>query len=77
MLYQCLPKLFAELAMARGDSRYARIMRTLNGVQLLILDDWDLGTLDAILDRIVHNAHHINLTGESLRRMRPPSTNKD
>ena len=63
--------------MARGDSRYARIMRTLNGVQLLILDDWDLGTLDAILDRIVHNAHHINLTGESPRRMRPPSTNKD
>jgi hypothetical protein len=28
---------------------------------------------DAILDRIVHNAHRINLTGHSLRRLR---TNK-
>jgi DNA replication protein DnaC len=25
---------------------------------------------DAILDRIVHNAHRINLTGHSLRRSR-------
>jgi IstB-like ATP binding protein len=46
VLYQRVPKLFAELAMARGDGRYARIMRTLNGVQLPILDDWGLETLD-------------------------------
>lgn len=26
---------------------------------------------DAILDRFVHNAHRIDLTGESLRRRRP------
>jgi DNA replication protein DnaC len=32
---------------------------------------------DAILDRIVHNAHRIDLTGDSLRRMRPRSTSKD
>jgi DNA replication protein DnaC len=119
VLYQRIPKLFVELAMARGDGRYARIMRTLNGVQLLILDDWGLEALDAsarrdlyeileerysrhstiltsqvpvgkwhevigdptyadaILDRIVHNAHRLDLTGDSLRRMRPRATSKD
>ena len=47
VLYQRIPKLFSELAMARGDGRYVRTMRTLNSVQLLILDDWGLETLDA------------------------------
>src|SRR6202007_2265196 len=111
-LHQPLPKLFSDLALARGDGRYARILRALGGVQLLILDDWGLEPLDAaarhdlfeileerygrrstiitsqipldkwhaligdptyadaILDRIVHNAHRINLTGHSLRRTR-------
>lgn len=32
---------------------------------------------DAILDRIVHNAHRINLTGHSLRRTRPNKAAKD
>lgn len=27
---------------------------------------------DAILDRLVHNAHRIQLKGESLRKPRPP-----
>src|SRR6202158_2536795 len=40
VLYQRVPKLFADLALARGDGRYARIMRSLTGAQLLILDDW-------------------------------------
>jgi len=31
VLYQRVPKLFADLALARGDGRYARIMRSLNG----------------------------------------------
>ena len=112
VLYQRVPKLFADLALARGDGRYARIMRTLSGAQLLILDDWGLDPLDAgarrdlyeileerygrrstiltsqvpvdkwhevigdptyadaILDRLVHNAHRIDLTGDSLRRAR-------
>src|SRR5579859_6726217 len=112
VLYQRVPKLFADLALARGDGRYARILRALGGVQLLILDDWGLEPLDAaarhdlleileerygrrstivtsqipvdkwhdviadptyadaILDRLVHNAHRINLTGHSLRRSR-------
>jgi DNA replication protein DnaC len=46
VLYQRVPKLFSELALARGDGRYARLMRALNGVQLLILDDWGLEPLD-------------------------------
>jgi DNA replication protein DnaC len=119
VLYQRVPKLFADLALARGDGRYARIMRSLNGAQLLILDDWGLDPLDAgarrdlyeileerygrrstiltsqvpidkwhevigdptyadaILDRLVHNAHRIDLTGDSLRRTRPRSAIKD
>lgn len=32
---------------------------------------------DTILDRLVHNAHRIDLTGDSLRRTRPRSTGKD
>ena len=32
---------------------------------------------DAILDRIVHNAHRIDLTGDSLRRVREKSAKKD
>src|SRR5271154_5331099 len=119
VLYQRVPKLFADLALARGDGRHARIMRSLNGAQLLILDDWGLDPLDggarrdlyeileerygrrstiltsqvpvdkwheiignptyadAILDRLVHNAHRINLDGDSLRRTRPRAPEKD
>ena len=47
VLYHRVPKLFADLALARGDGRYARIQRSLGGVQLLILDDWGLEPLDA------------------------------
>ncbi|MGD9884579.1 MAG: IS21-like element helper ATPase IstB [Reyranella sp.] len=110
VLYQRLPKLFAELALARGDGRHRKLMKRLGKVRLLILDDWGLeafaseqrrdlleiveerygrGSLlitsqipvdrwhdiigeptiaDAILDRIVHNAHHLKLKGDSLRR---------
>ena len=110
VLYQRIPKMFTDLALARGDGRYPRLMRALGGVKLLILDDWGLeprgpeqrrdlleiveerygrgATLitsqipvdrwhdligeptlaDAILDRIVHNAHRLQLRGESLRK---------
>ena len=40
VLYQRVPKLFADLALARGDGRYARLMRQFARVNLLILDDW-------------------------------------
>ena len=38
--------MFANLALARGDGRYARLQRTLARVHLLILDDWGLEPLD-------------------------------
>ena len=113
VLYQRIPRLFADLALARGDGRHLRLLRALGRVDLLILDDWGLEPLDAaarhdlleilddrygrrstivtsqlpvdrwhhligeptyadaILDRLVHNAHRLDLTGESLRRQRP------
>jgi len=42
VLYQRIPRMFADLALARGDGRYPRLMRALGGVKLLILDDWGL-----------------------------------
>jgi DNA replication protein DnaC len=112
VLYQRVPRLFTDLALARGDGRYARILRSLSSVQLLIIDDFGLAPVDAaarhdlleileerygrrstiitsqfpvakwhgligdptyadaILDCIVHNAHRIELAGDSLRKNR-------
>jgi DNA replication protein DnaC len=42
-----VPKLFADLALARVDGRHRRIIRTLTSPQVLILDDWGLEPLDA------------------------------
>jgi DNA replication protein DnaC len=108
--YHRLPRLLEALALARGDGRYARLLKALGRVQLLILDDWGLAPLtgeqrrdlleimedrhqrgstivtsqlpvdhwhqvigdptiaDAVLDRLVHNAHRLVLKGESLRK---------
>jgi len=40
VLYQRLPRLFAALALARGDGRYAKLMRQFARVRLLVIDDW-------------------------------------
>jgi DNA replication protein DnaC len=114
VLYQRIPRMFGDLALARGDGRYPRLMRALGGVKLLILDDWGLEPLgpkqrhdmleivedrygrgatlitsqipvdrwhdligeptlaDAILDRIIHNAHRLQLSGDSLRKHNAP-----
>ncbi|MGY3572908.1 DNA replication protein DnaC [Bradyrhizobium sp. USDA 4504] len=114
VLYQRVPRLFTDLALARGDGRHPRLLRALGRIDLLILDDWGLEPLDAaarhdlleiledrygrrsttvtsqlpvdqwhaligdptyadaVLDRLVHNAHRIDLNGESLRRTRKP-----
>src|SRR5207245_10266389 len=45
VLYQRVPKMFADLALGRGDGRYPRLMRAITGVKLLILDDWGLEPL--------------------------------
>lgn len=110
VLYVRMPRLFEDMAMARLDGRFPKLVDKLARVQLLILDDWgthgltdqqrlDLLELfeeryqrrstiitaqlpvsgwhdmigeptiaDAILDRIVHNAHRIDLKGDSMRR---------
>ena len=47
VLYQRIPRLFADLALAHGDGRYPRLMRALGGVKLLILDDWGIEPLGA------------------------------
>src|SRR5713101_3333949 len=110
VLYYRLPRLLDALALARGDGRHARLLKSLARVELLILDDWGLATLtseqgrdileiiddrhnrgstivtsqlpvdhwhevianptvaDAILDRLVHNAHRLTLNGDSMRK---------
>jgi DNA replication protein DnaC len=40
VLYHRVPRLFAALALARGDGRYAKLLRAIARVDLLVLDDW-------------------------------------
>jgi DNA replication protein DnaC len=47
VLYHRLPRLFTALALARGDGRYAKLLRSLARVNLLILDDWGPEPLSA------------------------------
>ncbi len=46
VLYHRVPKLFADLALARADGRHRRMLRSLTSPQLLILDDSGLEPLD-------------------------------
>ncbi len=45
VLYHRVPRLLDALALARGDGRYARLLKSLARVELLILDDWGLAPL--------------------------------
>jgi DNA replication protein DnaC len=116
--YHRVPRLFQALALAGADGRYARTLRQIARVDLLILDDWgpealtaeqrrdlleivedrydarsiivtsqvpidrwyeiigDPTIADAILDRLVHNAYRIELSGESLRKNKLPEAVK-
>jgi DNA replication protein DnaC len=111
VLYHRVPRLLDAVALAHGDGRHARLLKTLARVELLILDDFGLANVtaeqgrdlleslddrqgrgstiitsqvdvkhwhdlianptlaDAILDRLVHNAHRLSLTGDSLRKV--------
>jgi DNA replication protein DnaC len=108
--YVRLSRLMQQLAIARGDGQYMKLLDQLAKFDVLILDDWGLNPFsaeqrrdlleiledrhqlkstlitsqlpvacwheyigdptlaDAILDRLVHNAHKLELIGESLRK---------
>ena len=108
--YYRLPRLLEEMAIARADGSYMRLLKKLARADLLILDDWGLAAMtdqqrrdllevlddrcgraatlvtsqypvadwhgllgeatvaDAILDRLIHGAYRIELTGESMRK---------
>src|SRR3712207_6311137 len=42
-----MPRLLESLGLARGDGRYARMLKSLARVRLLILDDWGITPLIA------------------------------
>jgi len=109
-VYRRASRLFAELALARADGTYARVLAKLAKVDVLVLDDWAMAPItdperrdllevledrygarstivtsqvpqkrwhehiadpthaDAICDRLIHNAHRLNLKGPSRRR---------
>lgn len=46
VLYLRLPRLFTDLAIARGDGRYAKQLAALTKVDLLLIDDWGLTVLN-------------------------------
>lgn len=112
--YIRIPRLFQELAIARADGSYPKIIKKLTKAKVLILDDLGLVPMtaperrdlleviedrhglastivstqlpiedwhenirdptiaDAILDRLIHNAHKINLKGGSMRKLHSP-----
>jgi DNA replication protein DnaC len=114
VLYHRALRLFQDLALAKADGRYPKLMNALAKTDLLILDDWATAVLtdeqrrdlfeivedryerrstligaqmplnlwhdaigeptlaDAILDRLVHNAHKIQLKGDSMRKKKKP-----
>lgn len=65
-LYFRLPRLLQELAMARGDGRYGKMLINLAKNDLLVIDDWGLTPLDDhgrrdILE-ILEDRHNIRST---------------
>lgn len=44
-LYLRMPRLFQELAIAKGDGRYTKLMASYAKTRLLILDDWGMAGL--------------------------------
>ena len=51
VLYWRVPRLLDAIALARGDGRYPRLLKTLARVELLLLDDWGLASLTSAQGR--------------------------
>jgi DNA replication protein DnaC len=47
VVHHRVPRRLEALALAHGDGRYARLLKAIGRVQLLILDDWGLAPLTA------------------------------
>jgi len=62
VLYSRMPRLFADLAIAHGDARYGRLLRSLARVKLLILDDWGPEALTPIKRAICSKSSRIATT---------------
>jgi DNA replication protein DnaC len=52
VIYRRLPRLFADLALAHADGSYIAVLGRLARVDVLLLDDWGLGT---VTDRHRHD----------------------
>jgi DNA replication protein DnaC len=63
------PRLFADLAVARGGTGYGRLLRTLARVKLLILDDWRPEALNADQARDLFEIVEDPTTGAPNRRL--------
>lgn len=117
-LYRRSSRLFHELALARADGSFVRVLSRLARVDVLVLDDWGLEPVtdqdrrdlheimedrygsrstivtsqlpvdnwhdhlgdpmvaDAILDRLLHNAHRFVLKGPSRRKGKEEASDK-
>src|SRR6202521_5056175 len=68
--YARVPRLFAELELAHGDGRFARLFRTLIKADLLILDDWGPDRLTAsqrrdLMEIVEHRyGEHVAMLGD-------------
>jgi DNA replication protein DnaC len=118
-LYKRSSRLFQEIAIARADGTYPKLMNKIAKANVLIIDDFcitpvkdaerkdlleviedrqglsstiistqipvknwfeaigDPTIADAVLDRLIHNAHKIDLKGESMRKIRSSLTQKN
>lgn len=116
-MYRRAPRFFDELALARADGSYPRLLVRIARVDVLVLDDWGMNplreherrdmleiiddrsgsratvmtsqippnkwhdlvgdptTADAICDRLLHNAHRIDLKGPSRRKTKKDTDN--
>lgn len=46
VLFKRIPRLLTDIAIAKGDGSYNRLMRELKNIKLLILDDWGINVFD-------------------------------